>query len=82
MPTGHKGGVMESKCYLCYQGLAADHRAPFTLGDAIRQRIEGVRHVRRGRLCMRHVLSGDQFTTSGPLRAGRMFCEHRVDVAG
>jgi hypothetical protein len=69
----------ESKCYMCYQGIAAGRHAPFVLGDAIRQRIEGVRHVRRGRVCTRHVLEGAVGLT-GPLRAGRMFCEHRVDA--
>lgn len=69
----------ESKCYMCYQGIAADQHSPFVLSDAIRQRIEGVRHVRRGRVCMRH-LSGTQIGSTGSLRAGRMFCEHRVDA--
>lgn len=70
---------MESKCYLCYQGVAANHQMPFALGDVIRQRIEGVRHVRRGRVCTRHLL-GVRPGLAGSLQSGRMFCEHRVDA--
>ena len=50
--------TVQTRCYMCYRAVAHDRRAPFVLAEAMRQRIDGVRHVRRGRVCTRRLLHG------------------------
>lgn len=69
--------TVTTRCYMCYRAAAGGRQSPFVLADAIRQRIEGVRHIRRGRVCTRRLLHGYPEFDEHPETPGHVCPDHQ-----